>query len=427
MDNTMKPTLGCTRTTAQTLALYLVLCLSLYAAVPAQTQDIRWQQTGDPSWGDIRCFANNGTTIFVGTEGFGIYRSSDNGSNWIQMNAGLTNPYVRTLAISSNGLIFAGVAGGGVYLSSDNGVNWTRLNFQPNYSVNALTVSSTGLLIAGTGGGVYRSSDNGANWVSVNSGIPTIIVYALTMSTNGTLFAGASDGGVFRSSDNGMNWTMVKLGIPNNFPVYAITASRNGTLFAGTDSGIFRSSDNGTNWTSVNTGLINSAVRAFTVSSNGTLFAGILGGGVFRSSDNGTSWTSVNTGLINFNVSALTICDNNTLFAGTNTWVFKTDISNISMVSVRTSAPQPSSASISFAPHPVFDCTRLTLDIPRACMVEVRIFDVLGRLVQHTALGEIPAGTHDIEQDLHTLPNGTYSVVVQAGSERVAKLLQVLR
>jgi hypothetical protein len=47
--------------------------------------------------------------------------------------------------------------------------------------------------------------------------------------------------------------------------------------------------------------------------------------------------------------------------------------------------------------------------------------------MQHTALGDMPAGTHDIEQDLHTLPNGTYSVVVQAGSERVAKLLQVLR
>jgi hypothetical protein len=60
-------------------------------------------------------------------------------------------------------------------------------------------------------------------------------------------------------------------------------------------------------------------------------------------------------------------------------------------------------------------------------MVEVSIFDVLGRLVQHGALGELAAGAHDVEQDLHTLPNGTYSVVVQAGSERVAKLLQVLR
>jgi hypothetical protein len=104
-------------------------------------------------------------------------------------------------------------------------------------------------------------------------------------------------------------------------------------------------------------------------------------------------------------------------FVGTEgNGVFKANITNTA-----------ASIGISFAPHPVLDHTRLTLDIPKTSAVELRIFDALGRLVRHQVLGELATGTHDVEQDLHTLPSGAYSVVVQAGSERTHKLLQILR
>jgi hypothetical protein len=174
--------------------------------------------------------------------------------------------------------------------------------------------------------------------------------------------------------------------------------------------------------------LQNTATYHFNLLLSTTLFAGTILGGVYRSKDSGVNWIPVNTGLTNLIVYALTVDGNGSIFAGTEgSGVFKANISNTPSVSVRTSTPQTASLTISFAPHPAFDRTRLTLDIPGTGVTEIRIFDVLGRLVQYTALGELSSGTHDIEQDLHTLPNGTYSVVVQAGSERVAKLLQVLR
>ena len=162
-DNTMKLTLGCTHTKAHTLALYIILFLYLCLAYPTQAQNIRWQQSNCPYGGYIRSFVNNGTMLFAGTEDGGVFRSSNNGTNWTQVNAGI-----------------------------------------PNITVSALTVSGTGMLFAGTnGGGMFRSLDNGTTWRPVNLGLTDSDVSSLTVSGNGTLFAGTYRGGVFRSSDNG--------------------------------------------------------------------------------------------------------------------------------------------------------------------------------------------------------------------------------
>jgi hypothetical protein len=257
----------------------------------------------------------------------------------------------------------------------------------------------------------------------VNSGLTNNYIYALAVS-NTTLFAGTWGGGVFQSSDNGTTWQAVSSGLTDLF-VWSLAVSGS-TVFAGTSSELFRSIDNGTTWQAVSSsGLTNIFISSFAICDT-TLFVGTYGGGVFRSSDNGTTWQTTGSGLKG-SVRSLIISDK-TLFAGTFVkGVFKANIGSTSSVSVRTSAPLPATVGISFAPHPVLDQTRLTLDIPKASSVEVRIFDALGRLLQQRALGELAAGAHDIEQDLHTLPNGTYSAVVQAGGERAYKLLQVLR
>ena len=163
--------------------------------------------------------------------------------------------------------------------------------------------------------------------------------------------------------------------------------------------------------------------------SGSTVFAGTAdditsGGGIYRSSNNGLSWEQVNTGLAYPYVRSLTV-SGNTLFAGTlGGGVYK---ANIGTVSVRTAAAQASTVNISFSPHPVLDRTRLTIDLPLTARTEISIIDALGRLVHQRLLGELSAGTHDVEQDFQTLPNGTYGVVVQAGCERAHKLLQVIR
>src|SRR5688572_10481036 len=116
--------------------------------------------------------------------------------------------------------LFAGTFGGGVFLSTNDGIDWTEASAGvTNRTVLALAASGSNLF-AGTKGGVFRSSDNGTSWSAVNTGLTNSLVSSLAVSgTN--LFAGTYGGGVFLSGDDGESWTAVGEG--SNVPVYVNT------------------------------------------------------------------------------------------------------------------------------------------------------------------------------------------------------------
>ena len=90
----------------------------LFALLSINLANAQWQQTSlDSGW--VMCLAINGNNIFAGTQGNGVYLSSNNGNSWAAM--GLTGYVVKAIAISGNN-IFAGTdQGGGVFLFTNNG------------------------------------------------------------------------------------------------------------------------------------------------------------------------------------------------------------------------------------------------------------------------------------------------------------------
>ena len=289
-----------------------------------------WQQTNGPYGGDIRALAINNVSghIFVGTDGGGIFRSTNNGDSWTAVNTGLTETYVFALAINSSGHIFAGTFyGGGVFRSTNNGDSWTAVNTGlTNLDVEALAINASGHIFAGTRGGVFRSTDNGDSWIAVLTDHDN---EALAINASGNIFAGTNGDGIFRSMNNGDSWTAVNTGLTNTV-VVALAINSSGHIFAGNfdggvlGGGIFRSTNNGNSWIAVNTGLTNLDVEAIAINPSGHIFAGTsYGGGVFRSTDNGNSWTAVNTGLTSTSVYALAINASGNIFAGTCGGVFR--------------------------------------------------------------------------------------------------------
>jgi hypothetical protein len=282
----------------------------------------------------VFAFTVNGTNIYAGTEG-GVFLSTINGTNWSIVNITATS----VEAFTYNGTNIYTGTNQGVFLSTNNGTNWTQANNElTNVSVNSLAISGSNIFAGVSESGVYLSTNNGANWTQVNNGIPlNSYVYSLTVSgtnifANISAYTGGS--GIYLSTNNGTNWTQVNNGIPPNTNVLSL-AVRGSNIFAGTSRGIFLSTNNGTNWTSINNGLTDSlTISSLNVSGN-NIYAGTAGQypiwwvpgryseGVFISTNNGTNWVQANNGLpLNYGIHSLAV-SGNSVFAGLDSGVFR--------------------------------------------------------------------------------------------------------
>jgi hypothetical protein len=75
----------------------------------------------------------------------GIFHSTNNGTSWHAVNAGLTDDVVFSLVRDGTNL-FAGTYGGGVFLSTNSGTKWTAVNNGlPDTAVYPLVVVGTNL------------------------------------------------------------------------------------------------------------------------------------------------------------------------------------------------------------------------------------------------------------------------------------------
>lgn len=214
----------------------------------------------------------------------GVLRSTNNGTSWETL--GLTFNAEIAIALNASGHIFAGTAAQGVYRSTDNGLNFVQINQglgTTGLNPTSFTINTSGDIFVGTvSGGVFRSTDNGNNWVQINNGITNIQILSLA-NKNGYIFAGTSGGGAFRSTDNGANWVQINQGLAGEgLYIWSLAINSSGDIFAGTADGVFRSTDNGANWVQINQGLTSTGVLSLAINSNGVIFAGTLDG-VFQS------------------------------------------------------------------------------------------------------------------------------------------------
>ncbi len=333
---------------------------------------------------NTRTIAISGTYIFSGTEGGGVFLSTNNGSNWSAVNSGLTNLNITTIATSGSN-IFVGTYGGGVFLSTNNGGLWTAVNIGLT-SLNILTITISGTnIFAGTNAGIYLSTNNGNSWTPMNSGLPSAPLPSISeFATSGTnIFAG--DGsmsgtcGVYLSTDNGSSWSAVNTGI---FYVCVQALAINGTsIFTGNMGSVYSSTNNGTTWSATNSGLPGgSYVTSFAISGI-NIFAATSDGSVYLTTNNGNSWFDVSTGLPGSQYVASLAVTGTDIFAGIGGMggegVFIRSLSDIFTGIEETKDEY----SFTIAPNPFTSQTTITFDKEQKNTI-IKITDGLGKVIK---------------------------------------------
>ncbi len=238
----------------------------------AYPSNITAQPTGMGRINAIAFHPSDANTIYVGSPSGGFWKTTSGGNTWTNMSNDLPTLGVSSILIhpSDPDIIYIGSGDRdaddaeplGVFKSTDGGATWTQINnTMGNVTVGAMIMhpSSSNTLIAATSGGIFKTTDGGNTWslktsgnfkdIKFKPGDPTI-VYAVKIETPSKFY---------RSQDTGDSWTQITSGIPtsgigsrmvigvssaNANYVYLVQIKSTDETFAG----LLRSTDSGLNF-----------------------------------------------------------------------------------------------------------------------------------------------------------------------------------
>ncbi len=165
-----------------------------------------------------------------------IYRTTNRGDNWTPISNKLTadNPlYPRfgtmsTIGVSiiDNDIIYAGTDDSHIWRTTDKGNTWTQINngtperwvtrvLPDPHDENVVYATFSGLKWGEPQSHVFRSSDMGDTWVDISSNLPDSPVNAIAVDYENPswIFVG-TDVGPFVSFDTGASWVVLGEGMP---------------------------------------------------------------------------------------------------------------------------------------------------------------------------------------------------------------------
>ena len=281
--------------------------------------------------GKITALARSGAYLYAGTADSGIYIFNGFvGSDryWKKINNGLSNLKIKSLLAIDSVTVLAGTDGNGIFKTTDKGATWTHIanSTLDNAVVTGFAQSGTKLFVTGSAQGVFISGDKGATWADFNDAKTLNVPGTTSVSFNATSneLIVLNGNGLLRTAVAASNPVAAYSAVSNGLPGNAIpqVISNNGVAwFLVSSDGIFTTPSNSISWMPINTGLpatVVSSVVAFQTS----LIAGTFGEGIFKASIANPSWTANNFGFNNLRTYSMVCSGAALVVAATEKGVF---------------------------------------------------------------------------------------------------------
>jgi hypothetical protein len=154
-------------------------------------------------------------------QGYGIYKSTNNGSNWTHLTvpgSGTAKSTDLVMDPQSNTTLYAGFLGKGIFKTTDGGAHWCPLN--AGIALPPGCVSSTGLPNPAT-----TTFDSVRLALRRPSAATPAVLYAILGNCpdpigNGPVFGGYCNSPLYETTDGGATWTQVNAAVPTGFSRY---------------------------------------------------------------------------------------------------------------------------------------------------------------------------------------------------------------
>jgi photosystem II stability/assembly factor-like uncharacterized protein len=286
------------------------------------------------------------TTFYMGVASGGVFRTTDNGENWVPITDGQvplgstgsiavadSDPDIIYLGTGSDGVRSNVSTGRGIYKTTDGGETWDFKGLYDIGQVGAVRIHPTNpdiVWVAANGDifkpspdrGIYKTTDGGDTWrktlfVSDSTGAMDVelqpgnpdVVYAWMNRIERkpwTIISGSHEGGFYKSTDGGDNWENITNGLPTDLigkGNLAVTAAKPDRVFALVEAmpgaGFYRSDDFGESWQMISEaqGLLGRPFYYTSLGSDPTDADVVWGGseGWFKTEDGGATWNRMPT------------------------------------------------------------------------------------------------------------------------------------
>lgn len=278
--------------------LFLLLFLFFFTSIVIASQ---WQQLPGPFGGSVKNMAIANGVVLVNTvnnqAANGIWRSSNNGGTWADVNATLPSLDVQSLLAIGN--TFYAAVDSQVYVSSNGGVSWTLFaNFPLGtvaYKLGKLNNDIFVALYYGVGNTeLFRSANASGTFVSTGivTGTSNSIYAISSLEDKICVTIGSS---IYMSTD-GVNFSINSGNIPFSSYVNAV-GGKGDTMYCSTGLNSYMTTDGGNLWMPANQGLPSNAYLQDYIMNGNTVYAAALTGGVYSTTWGANNWTAVGSGL----------------------------------------------------------------------------------------------------------------------------------
>ena len=400
----------------------------------------------------------------------GVWKSTDRGSNWTNLNSTLTlTQFYRIAADPSN---VSHIMGG----TQDNGtqrtlgtINWAAAFGGDGGEVCFNSPNPQFILGETQNNGVRRSTDGGSSWVSATSGLTgsgAWIGPLISHPSNLGIFYTARQQ-VFRSSTRtGNYWTPISSGTSGTIRELAISRSNPSVMYATSGSQIYKSTDAGITFTNVTTGLPSRTITSVYVhpdSSDAAVvsYSGFGAGKIYKTTNGASSWINISGNLPDSPVNDVLIyypgAATSIYYAAMDIGVFFTSNYGTSWVELADGLPNTVSMHLDYHqatnklrigthgrgvwetdnpvgvinynneipgnysleqnyPNPFNPVTTIKYSILNGGFVKVAVFDILGREIKTIVSEKQNPGTYTVQFDASQLTSGVYFYRLQTDS-----------
>lgn len=466
--------------------------LDLYSSTNSGTtltKKTTWStsSTGNFCHADIHFLAYNklNNFLFCCSDG-GIYKSTNDGANWTDMNAKIsTLQYMSADYDPVNpSLMQGGCQDNNKQTSTNNGLVWIQRSTgdggytiidaeNPSYvygqyvngsiqrSANS-GASFTDITPTGSSGGLFYNPYEMASgnsqyivfgrtdlWVTSNartasasSGwtqIATTTIIGGSVSGigigNGTapskIYAGTSNGRILSTTNGGTTWT-TNTGFAY-ISDFAVDKSNDNICYAscgGTTAAqkVFKTTNGGVNWVNIGSGLPNAAVNTIILrnASPRTLYVG-TDLGVYMSTNEGANWALFNTGMPTVEVYDLKYRETSKiLLAATHgRGCFKIDLT-VTGVQNNNITAEKFNLSQNY-PNPFNPATKIKYSVPGSSFVTLKIYDILGNEVETIVNNMQGRGVYEVQWDASKYSSGVYIYKINAGNFNESKMMLLVK